>query len=307
MALWGDMTRSYDDLLGALLDNGGWWLLLSVRRLPCCHVVQGQGPVVAPPAAPVLMAWLGRHWTAVGLSTAVAPCRTACALDHRRHRCSSAQKPPRLCPTSEPHLPGMHPPPHKAEPEASNHPPTRPPTHPPVHADVNVMVVSGDDDFVCNSLGTTRWVDALIWSRQAGWARCAGGRAPLGLLRWCPVARCRHVGGVLAVGRPLVRPPIPPPARPPLRSVKPASWNGGTFRRLGPLAFVRVNRAGQTTAPAAVSEHQLAAAPANTCTHALPVVGACRLPVPGFTLWLPCPLSPPPALQATWSRWTSPR
>ncbi|PSC76189.1 serine carboxypeptidase-like [Micractinium conductrix] len=63
--------------------------------------------------------------------------------------------------------------------------------------DVNVMVVSGDDDFVCNSLGTTRWVDALIWSRQAGWA-----------------------------------------------SVKPASWNGGTFRRLGPLAFVRVNRAG---------------------------------------------------------------
>ncbi|KAL4458966.1 hypothetical protein ABPG75_013831 [Micractinium tetrahymenae] len=62
---------------------------------------------------------------------------------------------------------------------------------------INVMVYSGDYDFVCNSLGTSKWVDALLWSKQQSWAR-----------------------------------------------VKPQAWSGGTFRRLGPLTFVRVAKAG---------------------------------------------------------------
>ena len=36
-------------------------------------------------------------------------------------------------------------------------------------AGTNVLVYSGDEDFVCNSLGTSKWLNALLWSKQQAW------------------------------------------------------------------------------------------------------------------------------------------
>lgn len=38
------------------------------------------------------------------------------------------------------------------------------------HAGTSVLVYSGDDDFVCNTMGTGKWVNALLWSRQQAWS-----------------------------------------------------------------------------------------------------------------------------------------
>ncbi|EFN53184.1 hypothetical protein CHLNCDRAFT_136997 [Chlorella variabilis] len=62
---------------------------------------------------------------------------------------------------------------------------------------VPVMVFSGEDDWVCNSLASAQWLDGLIWSRQRRW-------------KVAPVQ----------------------------------AWAGGTFKRVGPLSFVRVANAG---------------------------------------------------------------
>lgn len=36
-------------------------------------------------------------------------------------------------------------------------------------AGTNVLVYSGDEDFVCNSLGSSKWLNALLWSKQQAW------------------------------------------------------------------------------------------------------------------------------------------
>lgn len=40
---------------------------------------------------------------------------------------------------------------------------------PALAAGVPVMVFSGEDDWVCNSLASAQWLDGLIWSRQRRW------------------------------------------------------------------------------------------------------------------------------------------
>ena len=90
-------------------------------------------------------------------------------------------------------------------------------------------------DFLCNHLGNKAWIDGLVWSAQAAWAR------------WVAARRCAPRVPAPRAAAPVAASSLrsqPPALRPLRRSAPNQTWAGGTFRRQGPLSFVRVRQAG---------------------------------------------------------------